>query len=389
MIVRRLRENENKKLDAIQSLAFSFSYDYEKADEGGLKSEVYGSFLDDGETLTATIFTPEYDSFYNGKIFKSVGIGGVASVPEYRRLGAIRAIFDEIFRLAPERGWATSFLYPFSFAYYRQFGYERVMRRMQIKVPASELKNFPRNTSAKLYMRNGDVKTEDLQKVYNAYAKNYDVMFQRSHARAYSDEPHKSQKLTYLWYDGETPAALATFRCKDGTMRVSELCYTSPEALRGILGFLRMFEGQVSEYCFEELPENSEVDLMFADYVNAEYSLYNGAMGRVLLPQVLLENTAYPNEYGHFRLQLDDSIGYNRAVYAVEYGHGDVQVMKLPFDTPYDLSVNAPALARILLGNERFDARRAAYIPGVKVNGPAEDFFRAFTGRPNNLLEKF
>ena len=64
MIVRRLRPDENGKLDAIQSLAFSSSYDMEESDGGGLEDEVYGAFLDDGETLIATIFTPEYDSFY-------------------------------------------------------------------------------------------------------------------------------------------------------------------------------------------------------------------------------------------------------------------------------------------------------------------------------------
>lgn len=389
MIIRRLRPDENGRLDAIQSLAFSFSYDMEESDGGGLEDEVYGAFLDDGETLTATIFTPEFDSFYCGKMFKSVGIGGVASIPEYRRMGAVRAIFDEIFRLAPERGWATSFLYPFSFNYYRQFGYERVMKRMRVKVPASCLAKFPRNTSAKMYIKDGPVKQEDLLAVYNAYAANYDCMFRRSKVHAYSDKPHKSQKLTYLWYDGETPAALATFRCKDGVMTVSELCYTSPDALRGILGFLRMFEGQVGEYRFEELPPDSELELLIGEYVDAEYSLYNGAMGRVLLPQVLLENNTYPEEYGHFRLQIDDPLAYNRGVYAVEYVHGKAQVIRMPFDSAYDLSLNVPAMSRILLGGERFDARRADYMDGVKFGGNADDFFRAFRGRPNNLLEKF
>ncbi len=389
MIVRRLRPNENGKLDAIQSLAFSFSYDMEESDGDGLDEEVYGAFLDDGETLIATIFTPEYNSFYCGKVYKSVGIGGVATVPEYRRMGAIRAIFDEIFRQAPERGWVTSFLYPFSYNYYRQFGYERVMKRMRIKVPASALAKFPRNTSAKMYIKDGPVKKEDLLAVYNAYAERYDGMFRRSNPHAYSDKPHKSQKLTYVWYDGETPAALATFRCEDEVMTVSELCYTSPDALRGILGFLRMFEGQVSEYKFRELPPDSELELVLGEYVDAEYSLENGAMGRVLLPQVLLENTVYPDEYGHFRLQIDDPLSYNRGVYAVEYVRCEVQVIRMPFDSPYDISLGVPALSRILLGGERFDARRASYMDGVKFAGNADDFFRAFPGRPNNLLEKF
>ena len=390
MIVRRLRPDENGKLDAIQSLAFSSSYDMEESDGGGLEDEVYGAFLDDGETLIATIFTPEYDSFYYGKSYKSVGIGGVATLPEYRRMGAIRAIFGEIFRLAPERGWATSFLYPFSYNYYRQYGYERVMKRMRIKVPAYVLEKFPRNTSAKMYIKDGPVKKEEMLAVYNAYAERYDCMFRRSNAWAYSAKPHKSQKLTYVWYDGETPAALATFRCEDGIMNVSELCYTSPDALRGILGFLRMFEGQVSEFKFRELPPDSELELMLGEYVDTEYSLESGAMGRVLLPQMLLENTVYPDEFGHFRLQIDDPLAYNRGVYAVEYMRGEAQVMRLPFDSPYDLSLGVPALSRILLGGERFDARRASYMDGVKLSGNADDFFRAFGGgRPNNLLEKF
>ena len=389
MIIRRLREDENGKLDAIESLAFSFPYNMEESDGHGLKEEVYGAFLDDGETLTAAIFTPEYESLYCGKVFKTVGIGGVASVPEYRRMGAIRAIFDEIFRQAPERGWATSFLYPFSFNYYRQFGYERVMKRMRMTVPASALAKFTRNTNAKMYIKNGPVPESDLLAVYNAYAANYDCMFHRSRTRAYSDKPHQSQNLTYVWYDGETPAALATFRCKDGRMTVRELCFTSPDALRGILGFLRMFEGQVHEYRFEELPSDSELELMIGEYVDAEYGLESGAMGRVLLPQMLLENSIYPEEFGHFRLQIDDPLAYNRGVYAVEYVRGEAQVIRMPFDSPYDLSLNVPALSRILLGGECFDARRAAYMDGVKINGNTDDFFRVFCGRPNNLLEKF
>lgn len=391
MIIRKLRPDENGKLDAIQSLAFSFSCDIEKAAEGQLDSEVYGAFLDDGETLTATIFTPEFDSFYCGKDFPSVGIGGVASLPEYRRLGAVRAIFHEIFRLAPERGWVTSFLYPFSCNYYRQFGYERLLKRREIKIPVSDLDKFPRNTNAGLYRKNGTVSKDDLLAVYNDYAANYNIMFRRNeNTGAWSDKPHSSQMLTYLWYDGNgTPAALATVRCKDGELRVTELCYTSPDALKGILGFLRMFEGQAGEVRFCLVPADSELELLLGEYVHAEYSAASSAMGRILLPDVLLKNNAYPTEPGHFRLQIDDPLEYSRGVYAVEYGNGLAEVKKLPFDADYDISLAPQPLSRILFGMENFNARRAAYMEGVKLCNDAEDFFRAFPKRPMLLYEGF
>ena len=393
MIIRRLREDENKKLNAIQSLAFSFPYDRDEEKEGGLHSEVYGAFLDDGETLTATIFTPEFQSCYNGSVLPAVGIGGVASLPEYRRMGSVRAIFDHIFSLAPERGWATSYLYPFSFQFYRQFGYERVIRRHGLKLPANALEKFERNTRAKLYERDGSVRKEELLSVYNAWAIKNNITFARGeNTWAWSDKPHASQRFTYLWYaeDG-TPAALAAFSCKDGCMRVKELCYLTADALRGMLGFLRMFEGQVWEYDFTELPEDCELDYLLSRYIDAEYHEENGAMGRVLLPGVLLEKNRYPEEHGHFRLKIDDSLDFSRGVWEVEYEHGAAEVKKLPFDAACDVVMTAPPMTRLLLGSVTLDCERAAFLDGVTIENRAgaEDLFRAFPRKPAVLYERF
>ena len=393
MIIRRLRENENGKLDAIQSLAFSFPYDKEESDGGGLESEVYGAFLDDGETLTATIFTPTFPFWYDGQVIPSVGIGGVASLPEYRRMGSVRAIFNHIFSLAPERGWAASYLYPFSFSYYRQFGYERVIKRHQVKIPANALDKFPRNTSAKLYEKDGAVKKEYLLAVYRAWASRNNMTFARDeNSHAWSDKPHHSQKLTYLWYgeDG-APAAYATFKCHDGRMKIIELCYVSPDALRGMLGFLRMFEGQVWEYDFTELPEGNELDLVLSRYIDAEYREENGAMGRVILPGVLLEKHRWPKDHGHFRLRIDDFLDFSRGVWDVEYENGAAKVTKESFDADWDVSMTPPPMSRLLLGSENLTPETALYLDGVEIadSVAAADLFRAFPKRPAVIYERF
>ena len=151
MKIRRLYENENAKLDALQSIAYGFSFDLKKADEDGLEDEVYGAFLDDDKTLIATIFAHRRDSFFCGHALPALGVGGVATLPEYRRRGAVKAIFREMFRAAPENGWATTYLFPFSYAYYRMFGYERLDMSLSIKLPNTALETFERSTSARLY----------------------------------------------------------------------------------------------------------------------------------------------------------------------------------------------------------------------------------------------
>lgn len=73
----------------------------------------------------------------------------------------------------------------------------------------------------------------------------------------------------------------------------------------------------------------------------------------------------------------------------MEYGNGAAEVKKLPFDADYDISLAPQPLSRILFGMENFNARRAAYMEGVKLCNDAEDFFRAFPKRPMLLYEGF
>jgi predicted acetyltransferase len=150
-----------------------------------------------------------------------------------------------------------------------------------------------------------------------------------------------------------------------------------------------MFEGQVGEIEFEKIPEGSEVEMLLSEFVDCEYRTESSAMGRILLPQTILENSAYPEEHGHFRLKVDDSLDFSCGVYDVEYENGAAEVKKLGFDEDFDISLTPAPLARILCGCDNFDARKASYLNGVTLNGDAGDFFRAFPKRMINLLEGF
>lgn len=388
MIIRPLRSDENKKCTAINSIAYSFSADLNEAASHELTGEIFGAFLDDGETLAAKIHPITYLSNYCGKYLPSVGIGGVATLPEYRRSGCIREIFNEIFRIAPERGWATSYLYPFSYSYYRKFGYERVIQRKTIRFPVSVLGSVERNTGAVLY--DDESRLGDILLIYGRYAAKYNMMFPRDeNTRAYSAEPHKSKKWTYIWYDKSgSPSSLATVNAENGCLNVKELAYSDLNGLYGILGFLRMFEGQVHEFYFTDLPEDSELDFIADSYSECRYELQNSAQGRVLLVETLLKNNLYPDEPGHFRLFADDPLEYNRGIYEVEYADGKSSVKKIS-GGEFDISAEIPALSRIMLGCDVFDASKAAYLPGIKLNNSAGDFFRAFPKRKHHLHDYF
>lgn len=73
----------------------------------------YGAFTDDGE-MTAAVFATEYQMKLGDSLVKMAGIGGVSSLPQARKQGGIRSIFNVLLKDQYEKGCVLSYLYPFS-----------------------------------------------------------------------------------------------------------------------------------------------------------------------------------------------------------------------------------------------------------------------------------
>lgn len=153
MLIRELRDDELYKSAKLSSLAFSYAVNIEEKKKEGLKEHTYGAFLDDGETLIAQVVAICYASYHNGVSVGALGIAGVASSPEHRRAGAVRAIFNHLFSIAGEKGWELSYLYPFSFRYYRKFGYERAVRHRHADRRAPGAERHPAELRRNAYGR--------------------------------------------------------------------------------------------------------------------------------------------------------------------------------------------------------------------------------------------
>jgi len=76
----------------------------------------------DGRVIGGMCALP-YEVEFDGNTARMCGIGGVCTLPSYRRMGSIRAISLQMLRDEYEKGTEFSFLYPFSQAYYDKFGY--------------------------------------------------------------------------------------------------------------------------------------------------------------------------------------------------------------------------------------------------------------------------
>ena len=124
-------------VDYLRASAASFIWKFNEQEDTGVDMPVLAAFHEG--KLIAGVEMYDYESNYCGNFLKSLVVSGVCSVPEYRRMGGVREIFDYIGNNAIENDWSIGYLHPFSISYYEKFGYANLNRVFGIKIPFENL----------------------------------------------------------------------------------------------------------------------------------------------------------------------------------------------------------------------------------------------------------
>ena len=329
------------------------------------------------------------DSGYGGGWIRSMLAGGIGTPVHLRRGGNVRKMFEKMHADAVGEGAAVALLHPFSFAYYRKFGYEKVADHLIVRCPVRYIDFVPRVCNFVPY---DEGKLPDLIKVYNTFAKGRNILFRRFNDKYYKD-PNKQIFICYK--DGEPVSYVIISGKKDfyvnhsinRLLTVHELCYTSPDALREIFSFLRMFEGEYDDIEFANIAMCPEAELMLRNYTHTSYTIVPDIMARVLNTEKMLLANDYPTAEGEFTVRIEDSMESVCGTYKVSFGGGDCAVKRV--DGGADLTLTAPAFARFIYGYDGVNAEIAKYMDGVQIDGNAENFFRAFPKKPCGVFEHF
>ncbi len=339
--------------------------------------------------IRASVAEGRMETLYlNGAPLPALAICGIHTAPEYRRKGLVRQSMDRLFEYADAHQLPISLLHPFSDSYYRKFGYERIADHRILSCPMGALEGFERCSD--FVCLKDRRRAEELAAVFNTFAAARNAMFQRA-----ADCGHffaKGRKC-YLHCDesGKADAYLSLSIEKhffvnnmvDTCLHIHEFAFTTPDALKAILGFIRMFEGETERISFENIAMAPEIEQVFCRYTEAEIRIVPDLMARIHQPAAVLKAMQYPQRAGKFTLCMEDEI------LEVRYAEGNAEVRSLPADAEWDLRCDRPALARLLFANDTFSPAEAAYLPGVTLRGSCEDFFAAFPHRPCGLFEHF
>jgi predicted acetyltransferase len=204
----------------------------------------------DGQIVASLVFYP-LTAFIRGQRVPVTGIGSVAVSPEHRRRGVAETLMKSALRELRQNGDALSTLYAFRGSYYRKLGYGVVEYVHQLAVSPS---NLPASDEARFVRRLMIPDRPAVQALYDR------VALQGHFAAARKPEWWDQRLWTYAsdWvvYEGRRRGQIEGYLCYDvdhtnGPFKLQvsllEFVAATPEAHRGLVGYLASLSDQVAE----------------------------------------------------------------------------------------------------------------------------------------------
>jgi predicted acetyltransferase len=233
---------------ALQLSAFAFQFKAQDVDLFRsllMPEQVLGYFVN--EQLAAKVWVIPLELYYGERKIKMAGIANVASWPEFRRKGMVGELMIRALKDMKAAGQSVSCLAPFSYAFYRRYGYEAFT---DVKTYKMEPKYFPRFEMPEGSFENATWKHPAIQEVYEMYAQKYHGMLvrdltwweKRIHGRA--DENWR----TVLFRDALGSAqGYILYRVAERVMHIRELVYLTEEARRALWRFAANHDSMITE----------------------------------------------------------------------------------------------------------------------------------------------
>ncbi len=385
MIIRNLKENEYKKSAKVISSAYSFKWTQDDEKKIFRPEYCFGAFDDDDETLMSLIYSVSLKARYFGRYIDCAGAGMIATLPMYRRRGCVRAVYNKVFENMHKNGEVFSYIYPFSYDYYRKFGYEQFAEKYILTFPMHALSCVKANTNA--FLMDSKEAFKEVVRIYDAYTCSVESAFERTQPmwdKKLTLDPYSSNLHTYIWFDCDgVNKAYATIRLENELLSVTDMAYVDRQGLEGIIGFLSTFYPRALKVRFENVTADSPLKYIIKEYSQSEGILRSWAMARVTDVKKAFELARYPEKKGSFAVKVEDFLDWNNKIFNVEYENGTCTVTESE-NGDYDIRMGIPLLTRILLGSDNFTPHLLSFAD-CEIKGNIDDFLRAFPRRERYL----
>lgn len=356
------------------------------------------ALTDDSGTMQAAVTTLAHRLWFGGRELPIGEVHMVGSRAESRGGGNVRALMAEILADFKRRGDVFATLIPFSFAFYRKFGFEQASGSYCYRIPMEQLSSIRCTYDVSKVMREEDLAA--VREVRDACDRRGNLAVSRTDAdwrwRGNGEfgepdflHPDRQTHAYILWDCDDKPCAYVSFAYAHepghpffGEIDVTDLAYLCPDALVGVLGFLYRLRAKVG-YVNLELFDDIDLTAILPEPDKVACKVGGHVMARVLDVPRTLELMPHPNTQGSYVIAVnDDFMPENSGMWRVSFGEGDARV--LPADGTPDLEVSETTFCQLVAG--RINLETASVRQGTEINGNERVLRDVFVRRAVHLV---
>lgn len=412
MIIRKIRPEELKRVTQMSAHAFEYRVPHseltaqelveKKQKEPKSRQDLcwdchWAAFEDDNTTMISSFLAIPYQVHFDGHTVPMAGIGNVCTLPQYRRSGAIRKSFETFLPDQYQNGTVFTYLFPFSSAFYRKFGYELGCERAAYKLKISGIPQ--RNVPGTCHLlEQGEILESlkaDIRRLDRRWIEQYNLMVVEEDIEyQWMDDvnPFHDVNYTYVYRD-ETGEAqgYVTYRPReqegDSMLECTCIRFLTSDAFKALLEIPRSmaaFRSHILLYLPVDIDLGGLLEEWSQDMVICKRE--PAGMVRVVNVEESLR-LAKMRGTGSLVIEVQDGqIAENNDRFEVIFNDGVTsQVCRSKKEPDIRLSIND--FSRMICG--RCDLTALAFQPGVELLCDAEKAAKVFYRKPMYISRYF
>ncbi|HLV10065.1 MAG TPA: GNAT family N-acetyltransferase, partial [Halanaerobiales bacterium] len=355
---RSLKKVEMKTFYQMNHYAFALhkgKKDFTNDDYWKIIGGVKGLF--DNEKLKTSYILYDFKCRLRDKWFRTGGIGNVVSPPENRRQGYTGKLLSYAISEMKEKGMALSALWPFSYAFYRKYGWEQINGYRKYILSPEQLA-FADENSLGSFKKVGPDKWEQLNYIYHAAYQKYDLEIARDkewwQERILKD--NQKNKYAYFWEKDGRAKGYIIYSVKnisnnqwEREMVVDEMLAVDFEAYIQLLRFLYYHDSQIKQINISAPEDDPLIKIIPNPRIKNNY--VPGVMFRIIDLKKLLNSLDYPDLKIRITMKVMDSqASWNNGNFILEAENGNGNINKIDENSDTDITIGINHLAMIITG---------------------------------------
>lgn len=311
------------------------------------RSNVYG--IKDNDQLQVSVTCVPFKVNFFGKRLGMSGIANVMSAPEYLPSIGVDDLMNQALSDMYQKGITLSYLGPFSFDYYRRFGYEQAFEKLQITLPFTKLIRYKKPSSGYLKRYKYNEAQTQIGKLFTEHNNAGTVIrkswWWESLSLWYPDD------LLAIYYNSSSQVdGYLRYAFKDGDFIVRDMYHRTPDAFLGLMHFINKHRSIYKDIiiCSDDI--NLRVNNFAENPIDAKVEIKPSMMARIVDLKRFFSD--YPVQISNLEpiiLDVRDSLAWNNHIWKLTVKNGEVSFEKTTTQNP-EVTVNIQALIKAMFG---------------------------------------